>query len=125
MATELLVVGTASSPAQVLTHLWPGHLRRHPEYPVRHQAHRGSEGELSKHRTHNLLHDGCNDREGRNLSTKGQGPKAFGSLRVLPKHFWAPHIIVKYDGNMNPNIWLEDYRLACKVSMVDGDLFII
>jgi hypothetical protein len=31
------------------------------------------------------------------------------------KHFWAPNNVVKYNGKTNPSVWLEDYRLACKV----------
>jgi hypothetical protein len=30
-----------------------------------------------------------------------------------------------YDGKSNPNILLEDYRLACKTGGADDDLFII
>jgi hypothetical protein len=33
--------------------------------------------------------------------------------------------IVKYDGKTNPNIWLEDYHLACRAGGVYDDLFII
>jgi hypothetical protein len=41
------------------------------------------------------------------------------------KHFQALNNIIKYDGKTNPSIWLEDYRLACKVGRADDDLFII
>jgi hypothetical protein len=33
--------------------------------------------------------------------------------------------IVKYDCKTNPSIWLEDYRLTCRVGGVDDDLFMI
>jgi hypothetical protein len=37
----------------------------------------------------------------------------------------VPSNIVKYDGKANSSIWLEDYRLACRVGGVDDDMFII
>jgi hypothetical protein len=43
----------------------------------------------------------------------------------FPWLFYAPNNIVKYDGNTNPSIWLEDYRLVCRACRVDADLFII
>jgi hypothetical protein len=42
-----------------------------------------------------------------------------------PKHFWAPNNIIKYDGKTNPNVWLEDYRLACRAGGADNDLFML
>jgi hypothetical protein len=41
------------------------------------------------------------------------------------KCFWAPNNVVKYDDKTNPNVWLEDYCIACRVGGADGDLFII
>jgi hypothetical protein len=32
---------------------------------------------------------------------------------------------VKYDGETNPSVWLEDYNLTCHNSGVTNDLFII
>jgi hypothetical protein len=29
------------------------------------------------------------------------------------------------DGKTNPNVWLEDYRLACRAGGADNDLFIM
>jgi hypothetical protein len=43
----------------------------------------------------------------------------------FPSHFWVPNNIVKYDGNTNPRIWLEEYHLSCRAGGVDDDLFII
>jgi hypothetical protein len=42
----------------------------------------------------------------------------------FPKHFWAPHSVVRYDDKTNPNVWLEDYNLACRAGGADDDLFI-
>jgi hypothetical protein len=41
------------------------------------------------------------------------------------KHFWVLIIIVKYNSNTNPSVWLEDYCLMCRVGGENGDLFII
>jgi hypothetical protein len=41
------------------------------------------------------------------------------------KCFRAPNNIVKYDDKTNPNVWLEDYCIACRVGGADDDLFII
>jgi hypothetical protein len=43
----------------------------------------------------------------------------------FPRHFRAPNNIIKYDGKSNPNVWLEDYRLACQAKWADDDLFVI
>jgi hypothetical protein len=55
-------------------------------------------------------------------------PKAFvGNVcnTCFPKRFQAPNNIIKYDGNTNPSIWLEDYRLTCWACRADINLFII
>jgi hypothetical protein len=105
--TELPMAGTASSPTQVLAHIWPGHQSGHLEPPVRRKAHQGDEGAHSEHHTHNLCHDGCNDQEGHNLSAERLGPKVFwGNVHdaCFPKCFRALNNIINYDGKMNPNI---------------------
>ena len=33
--------------------------------------------------------------------------------------------IVKYSGDTNPIVWLEDFCLACRAGRADNDLFII
>jgi hypothetical protein len=43
----------------------------------------------------------------------------------FPKRFWVTNNIVKYDCKTNPSVWLEDYRLTCRVGGVDDDLFMI
>jgi hypothetical protein len=40
-------------------------------------------------------------------------------------HFQALSNIVKDYGKTNPSVWLEDYRLACRVGAADDNLFII
>jgi hypothetical protein len=71
---------------------------------------------------------GHDDREGRNLSPEGSDPKAFGGTVHNARfswHFQAPSNIAKYDGKINPNVWLQDYRLACIAGGANNDLFII
>jgi hypothetical protein len=33
--------------------------------------------------------------------------------------------VPRYDGNTNPSVWLEDYRLACHAGGATDDLFVI
>jgi hypothetical protein len=89
---------------------------------------KGDEGVHIEHRACPFHHGRCSNRERCSLSTEATRPKACGSnMRdaCFPKHFWAIDNIIKYDGKTNPSIWLEDYRLTCKVGGVDNDLFII
>jgi hypothetical protein len=44
---------------------------------------------------------------------------------VSPALYRAPTTIAKYDGETNPSVWLEDYRLACHNGGVGDDIFII
>jgi hypothetical protein len=76
----------------------------------------------------NLCHSGCSDQEQHNLSPEGLGPKAFGNNvhdACFPRCFRASNNIIKYDGRTNPSIFLEDYRLTCRVGGADDDIFII
>jgi hypothetical protein len=41
------------------------------------------------------------------------------------KCFQVPSNVVTYNGKTNPSVWVEGYRLACRVGGVDDDLFII
>ena len=44
-------------------------------------------------------------------------------MRVAPypRHFWPPTHISMYDGETNPDNWLEDYRLAMKAGGSDDN----
>ena len=44
---------------------------------------------------------------------------------LLPQHFRPPANIVKYTGETNPGVWLEDYRLACHARGANDDQFVI
>jgi hypothetical protein len=60
-------------------------------------------------------HDSDNDRD-RNWSLNQRGPQAFGQRiydAKFPSHFCALTNVPRYDGDTNPSVWLEDYRLAC------------
>jgi hypothetical protein len=53
----------------------------------------------------------------RSPSLDGLGPWAFGhriQKASFPLHFQPPTNITKYTGEMNPAVWLEDFRLACQ-----------
>jgi hypothetical protein len=72
-------------------------------------------------------HDSDDDRE-RSWSPSQHGPRAFGrSIRdaKFPSRFRAPTNVLRYDGDTNPNVWLEDYRLACHAGGATDDLFVI
>ena len=72
-------------------------------------------------------YDSDEDRS-RSVSPDPQGPRAFGP-RVhaarFPPHFRAPSTVPKYDGETNPNVWLDYYRLACRAGGAQDDFFII
>ena len=56
------------------------------------------------------------------------GPQAFGHLiqkAPFPQRFRPPTNIVRYTGETNPGIWLEDFWLAYRAGGVDNDYFII
>ena len=56
------------------------------------------------------------------------GPQAFGQHilnAAFPPRYRPPTNILKYSGETNPGLWLEDYRLACQTDGVDNDDFII
>jgi hypothetical protein len=72
-------------------------------------------------------HDSDNDRE-RSWSPSQRGPRAFGRNihdAMFRSHFWAPTNMPRYDGDTNPRVWLEDYRLACHAGGATDDLFVI
>ena len=46
-------------------------------------------------------------------------------LNAFPPRYQPPTKMSKYSGEMNPRLWLEDYRLAWQADGVDSDSFII
>lgn len=71
---------------------------------------------------------GDDDEESRSRSPDAPGPAAFTShirKAAFPQLFRPPTNIPKYDGESNPALWLEDYRLACRAGGADDDRFII
>jgi hypothetical protein len=44
---------------------------------------------------------------------------------AFPQRFRQPTTIVKYNGEMNPRVWLNDYRLACQLGRATSDEDII
>jgi hypothetical protein len=72
-------------------------------------------------------HDSDDDRD-RSWSPNQQGQRAFGQTihdAKFPSRFRAPTNVPRYDGDTNPIVWLEDYRLACHVEVETDYLFII
>ena len=56
------------------------------------------------------------------------GPSAFSrAIRgaPFPQRFRPPANVVKYTGDTNPGVWLEDYRLACRAGGASDDRFVI
>ena len=56
------------------------------------------------------------------------GPSAFSKAirgAPFPQRFRPLVNVVKYTGDMNPGVWLEDYRLACGAGGANDDRFII
>ena len=56
------------------------------------------------------------------------GPQAFSwhiLKAALPPRYRPPNNVLKYSGEMNPGLWLEDYRLACRANGTVSDNFII
>jgi hypothetical protein len=61
--------------------------------------------------------------EDRSLSPPPLGPQDFtGHILHAPFPQWH---VLKYSGESNLGLWLEDYRLACRAGSVDDDYFII
>jgi hypothetical protein len=72
-------------------------------------------------------HDSADDRE-RSWSPNQRGPWDFGRSicdAKFPSRFWDPTNVLRYDGNTNPSVWLEDYQLACHAGGATDDLFVI
>jgi hypothetical protein len=44
---------------------------------------------------------------------------------AFPQRFRQPTTIVKYDGETDPRVWLNDYRLACQLGGATSDEVII
>jgi hypothetical protein len=72
---------------------------------------------------------GCYDsEEDRSPSPEPPGPQAFSRaiLRVpFLTRFRALTTITKYSGEIRPELWLADYRLACQLGGTDDDNLII
>jgi hypothetical protein len=72
-------------------------------------------------------HDSDDDRD-RSWSSNQRGPRAFGQgIRdaKFPSRFRAPTNVPRYNGDTNPSVRLEDYRLACHAGGATDDLFVI
>lgn len=63
-------------------------------------------------------------RHERSPSPPRSGPHTFGRVirkAQFPVKVRAPTNISKYDGFLNPSVWLQDYRLACRMVEIKDD----
>jgi hypothetical protein len=44
---------------------------------------------------------------------------------MFPSWFRAPTNVPRYDGDTNPSVWLENYRLACHAGGATDNLFLV
>jgi hypothetical protein len=69
-----------------------------------------------------------NSEEDRSPSPEPPGPRVFSQAirrALFPTRFRAPTTITKYSGEIRPELWLVDCRLACQLEGTDDDNFII
>jgi hypothetical protein len=69
-----------------------------------------------------------NSEEDQSPSPEPPGPRVFSrAIRraPFPARFQAPTTITKYSGEIRPELWLADYRLACQLGGTDDDNLII
>jgi hypothetical protein len=67
-------------------------------------------------------------REDRSPTSEPPGTRVFSrEIRTanFPQHFHQPTTIVKYNGETDPRVWLNDYRLACQLGGATSDEVII
>ena len=94
-------------------------------------AHRHTHGDLREGTRHGYHphRNGCyNSGEDRSPSPGLLGPQAFGRHilnAAFPPRYRPLTNIPKYSRETNPELWLEDYRLACQAGGADNDDFII
>ena len=94
-------------------------------------AHRCTHDDLREGTSHGYhpRRGGCYDSgEDWSPSPSLPGPQAFGR-RILnaafPPRYQPPTNILKYSREINPELWLKDYRLVYQASGADNDDFII
>ena len=93
-----------------------------------HRRTHGDEREGAHHGYHPRRGGHYDSGEDRSLSPSLLGPRAFGQHilnAAFPPRYRPPTNILKYSGESNPGLWLEDYRLACQASGASDDNFII
>ena len=94
---------------------------------ARRHAH-GDEREEASHGYHPRHGGRYDSSEDQSLSPDLPGPQAFCRHilnATFPPWYQSPTNIPKYSREMNPKLWLKDYRLACQVGGANDDDFII
>jgi hypothetical protein len=95
------------------------------------QHHRNRRARLDEkvRRGYHPRREGRYDREeDRSPSPEPPGLQAFNQAirrASFPARFRAPTTITKYSGEIRPELWLADYRLACQLGGTDDDNLII
>jgi hypothetical protein len=123
--------GAGAAVSAVKSHLGPNHDARNTiEARRRAESVDNNRNNCWRHnddRGRRRHHDSDDDHE-RSWSPNQQGPRAFGrSIRdaKFPSRFRAPFNVPRYDGDTNPSVWLEDYRLTCHAGGATDYLFVI
>jgi hypothetical protein len=70
----------------------------------------------------------CDSDEDRSPTPEPPGTRVFSReirAAAFPQRFRQPTTIVKYNGETDPRVWLNDYRLACQLGGATSDKVII
>jgi hypothetical protein len=117
--------GVGAAASAVRSHLGPNRDVRNTTESV--DNHRDNRSRCHDDRGCGRRHDSDDDRD-LSWSPNQRDPQAFGqSIRgaKFPSRFHTLTNVPRYDGDTNPSVWLEDYRLACHARGVTDDLFVI
>ena len=93
-----------------------------------HMRTRGNAGEGASCGYHPCRGERYDSGEDRSLSPDLLGPQAFGRHilnTIFPPWYRSLTNIPKYSRETNPELWLEDYQLACQADGAYSDDFII
>jgi hypothetical protein len=80
------------------------------------------------HGYHPRRGDRYNSEEDRSLSPEPLGTRVFSQeihTAPFPPRFRQPTTLIKYSGETDPRLWLNDYRLACQLGGATDDAVII
>jgi hypothetical protein len=87
-------------------------------------AHKRHKEDGASHGYHPRQGGRYDSREDQSPSPEPLGPQVFSQdihNAPFPARFRQPTNITKYSEEMNPELWLDDYRLACQLGGTDDD----